>query len=776
MSFVHPLLLGGLLLVGIPVLIHLIMQQKPKRLPFPAFRFLVLKHRTNQRRLRLRHLLLLALRVLLIAAICLALARPKLFSNRLGIGSDRPVAAVLLFDTSLSMGYQVSKQTRLDEAKKRALELLATLPNESRIAVLDSAEPGGDWLNRAQAEERITSLKLRPVNAPVTRQIGQAYRLFGDLDQDADASEALPRILCVFSDRTTASWDASEAKALHAPDGLSTVFVDVGVDNPVDLAIAGVEIPQQVVRPGGQAEIRATVRAAGSEGVNDLVWQRLREPTDVGEPKVERSPIQLAAGQSQVKVFKRDVAGPNEAAGGAGDALTPGFHQFEIRFDNSDALPFDDRAFATIKVQEGRRILVVTDRPGKDLEKGDAGPWLRALRASHEFPCDVISTEAANSLGLVEMSNYEAICLLDVGHPSTDLWERLDRYVGESGKGLAVVLGGEDWLLSYDQYRKDPGRKILGAKLDKLETVVAKEGFEWKELGPESPKATLHPLVRFYRDQWDLGEGVRFVKDETLPRARSYWKLEPDAGKAQPIATYADADNTPAFLEHRYGKGRVLILTTAFDGHKVKNLDANNYFVGWFGSHFAIRVTGYLAGDAETPNFNFICGQPVTVPLPSSPALSFTLFGPDANGLVIPRTKGENELRITQAVQPGNYAVFDPTTEKRIASFSINAPPEETQLDRVPVDQIEALLGAGSVLAVERGSTLSDAVQSHWLQPLELFPWLMIVVLLVLAVENLLANKFYKRQTPEEAPARVAASLGERVVKAPERALAEARG
>src|SRR5205807_10520282 len=105
MSFVHPLLLGGLLLIGIPVLIHLIMQQKPKRLPFPAFRFLLQKHRTNQRRLRLRHWLLLALRMLLVALVCLALARPKLFSDRLQIGSNRPVAAVLLFDTSMSMGY-----------------------------------------------------------------------------------------------------------------------------------------------------------------------------------------------------------------------------------------------------------------------------------------------------------------------------------------------------------------------------------------------------------------------------------------------------------------------------------------------------------------------------------------------------------------------------------------------------------------------------------------------------------------------------------------------
>jgi hypothetical protein len=60
MSFVYPLLLGGLVLAGILILIHLIMQQKPKRLPFPAFRFLLQKHRTNQRKLRLRHLLLLA--------------------------------------------------------------------------------------------------------------------------------------------------------------------------------------------------------------------------------------------------------------------------------------------------------------------------------------------------------------------------------------------------------------------------------------------------------------------------------------------------------------------------------------------------------------------------------------------------------------------------------------------------------------------------------------------------------------------------------------------
>src|SRR5437588_9957200 len=106
MSFVFPVLLGGLTLIGVPILLHLIMRQKPKHLFFPAFRFLLQRHRTNQRKLQLRHLLLLALRMLVVALICLALARPKVFSQRFSfLGGDRPVAAVFVFDTSYSMEY-----------------------------------------------------------------------------------------------------------------------------------------------------------------------------------------------------------------------------------------------------------------------------------------------------------------------------------------------------------------------------------------------------------------------------------------------------------------------------------------------------------------------------------------------------------------------------------------------------------------------------------------------------------------------------------------------
>ena len=42
------LLLGGGALMAVPVVLHLIMRQQPKRLIFPAFRFLQLRHRGHK--------------------------------------------------------------------------------------------------------------------------------------------------------------------------------------------------------------------------------------------------------------------------------------------------------------------------------------------------------------------------------------------------------------------------------------------------------------------------------------------------------------------------------------------------------------------------------------------------------------------------------------------------------------------------------------------------------------------------------------------------------
>src|SRR5262245_55925886 len=207
-----PILLTGAALVGLPILLHLIMRQEPKRLTFPAFRFLKQQRQINQRKVRLRHLLLLLLRMGLIALICLSLWQPTFLSEGFSLRGGRPIAAVLVIDTSPSMGYilvtdrsgltEVRQRglklleepaegpwTCLDEARGRAMEILADLPNGSKVVILDTADRSEPvWVGELEvARQRVRDIKKPRANSqPVTRALESAYGLLARADAELE--------------------------------------------------------------------------------------------------------------------------------------------------------------------------------------------------------------------------------------------------------------------------------------------------------------------------------------------------------------------------------------------------------------------------------------------------------------------------------------------------------------------------------------------------------------------------------------------------------------
>jgi hypothetical protein len=737
MTFVYPLLLSGLALVGIPILVHLIMRQKPKRLPFPALRFLLQKHRTNQRKLQLRHLLLLALRMVLVAAICLALARPKVFSERLNLSSDRPAAVCMVFDTSMSMGYESGNHSRLDEAKRRAYEVLDMLPEGSRVAILDTAEPGGEWLaSPSVARERVAKLELRPANNPVTTQLTPAYDLLAKLDQDTEVGEEAPaRFLYVFSDRTQACWDPGQVENLRrvrdripAPGALS-IFVDVGVESAADLAITNLEMARQVIAANGRAILRATLRATGSAYDTEVLFT-----LDDQEP-AERKPVKLESGQSAVLSFERR-------------ALPPGLHQAKVSLATADALPFNNSRFATFEVQKARRVLTLTDDPR------NVQIWKLALTTQDAFACDVKSPDDADVRAATpdDLAGYQAICLLSVGRPSNDLCEKLFAYVGQGG-GLAIIPGNNPDLAAY---RSEPARRLVAGNLVKVLAAPSSSGVTW------SGESNQHPVMASFHD-WKISGTIDFLKPGLQPAVYRYWEVQPDQKTV--VVSYADKENHPALLEASFDRrsirGRALLFTTAFDDAHIqpgapKGNRWNDYLQTSFYFVLVQKMVGYLAGDAEERLFNYLSGQSVPVRLPSAPrSARFTLDGPGisrAEGSIA-RPENQAQLQLGQAVQPGNYHLKS-ADGQTIASFSMNVPPEESQLAQVPKEQIEALFGADSVLPLDRKATLARSLENHWNQPIELLPWIMMLVLLALAFENLLANKFYRTEKGDEEPSK----------------------
>jgi hypothetical protein len=725
MSFIHPLLLGGIVLVGLPVLLHLIMRQQPKHLIFPAFRFLQLQLRTNQRKLRLRHLLLLLLRMLLIALMCLALARPRLFSDRFGgLGADQAAAVVLVLDTSPSMEYTVAGKTRLDEAKARTLELLDELGEASRVAVLDTGEPGGEWAaSPAAARERVRDLQIRAANRPVTDALDAAYALFVRSEGEEPAAEALPRFVYVFSDRTPASWDNARLADLkqyrdRLPDPKpKCIYVDVGVEQPADLAVADIEVKPQVVAANQPVLLNVTVQATGQPYNTELLCRF------DGDPIPERKPIDLKPGR-QVITFERR-------------GLKVGFHQAEVMLATGDSLPFDNARFVTVEVREPRKVLVVCDEPA------EAELWRKAVVNQKLYQCDVKS--AANgdvaNLGANDLGAYRAVCLVSVRAPGalgSELWGKLEPYVAQGG-GVAVAPGGPE--LDRTDYTSPAALRLLPGELVKLEASKNGAGL--------TGFLAQHGLAAEFR-KWvaDLGR--------VPPLAYLYWDVKPADGAAL-LFRYDDPEKRPALLErvseHSNGRGKVLLFTTPMDRRTTEAADtrANNYMKDWYYFAAVNKAVRYLAGEAEDANFNHSAGSSVLVPLPLDRRFpTYTLQGPGLTGAdtAVTRPENANELRLTQPKEAGQYTLTGGNREW-VSQFSVNVPPAEcVLLPRLGAEVVEELFGADSLVALGQNRPLRDALEGQLRQPVELFPWLMLLLLVVLAVENLLANRFY-RQKPQ---------------------------
>jgi hypothetical protein len=894
MSFLFPILLGGLALAAVPVVLHLIMRRKPKSLPFPAFRFLVQTRKRNLRKLRLRQLLLLALRVLIIAAVVAAVAQPKIFNNTLQLSTQRPTAVVLLFDTSPSMDYRSAEnQSRLDEAKRLGHELLDQLTPASRVVVLDTAEARdlGDkaWQSPDEARKAIDQLKVRPANAPVTAWLKPAYALFEKTSRHTDPDvRRMPRLLCVFSDCTTASWDKQEMTRLQEsregvppgldqlqrmhgklpgvvelleslgqqlpptseqnyggrtlvdrlgalrervqgytqedyPDdrirdlvadvrrearrlveqlqtreaqgealayrdkllgelrallrdlrGVREIYFDVGDKTAVDRAVVDVRFPENsrgerlLFGADEQFTLRVVVQYTGAKGekaqamplkclVGEKGAEELKRQVDAKRAKgrdeqdeqedeeearaklvLSRPGLALEPGQSETVEFVIDCK-----------KLGPGLHQLRVHLGRPDSNATNDQRFATFAVQQLRPILLIAD------SAADAADWKEAIEARQEalLTCDVKLPADVVAGGAKGLAPYRTVFLCHVARPPAELWQLLAGYVA-GGRSVGVLLGEE---LSGADYASDEAKKLLPAV--PRAAVKVKDALSWDW---DDDAIFKHPLLSPI-GVWRKNGQVDFLQEPRL--AARYWEVQPAPG-ARTVAAFAARGKPPALLERQPdGKGgRVLLLTTPASNR----LGWNNYMDSL--TTFGVVLPGlwvkYFVGDPEEVRFNFtVRGRLARTPqlpvVPQPPAAGAQLHGDllavqpgggkarprptlsrgqPVGNKIFPDTSGKAERALPEATQPGNYRLDNGVR------FSVNTPPEECDLSHVPLSDIEALFGIDSVVPVGQDRRLADVIREEWGEPLELFPYLMILLLFLVAVENLLANRFYRRE------------------------------
>ena len=195
MSLLAPLFLAGALAVALPIAMHLLRRKTRQPVAFPSLRFLGPQIIRDERRHRLRRLLVLLLRCLIIGLIALAFARPF-------FGNDAPREGRLvlfLVDNSFSM----QAGDRWDRVKSWALGEAELRPGDE--AGIMTMQPNPAWLVEPTGELDRVREGLRGLSAGFqTTAYDRPLRFAAEVLASSAAKETQ---LIVLADEQRLGWE-----------------------------------------------------------------------------------------------------------------------------------------------------------------------------------------------------------------------------------------------------------------------------------------------------------------------------------------------------------------------------------------------------------------------------------------------------------------------------------------------------------------------------------------------------------------------------------------
>ena len=158
MNFLYPLFLFGLLAVSIPVIIHLFNFQRPKTILFTNVKFLKNVKEITTSRLKLKHLLVLACRILFISFLVFAFAQPFIAGNNAKQMQSKPNVLAYV-DNSYSMQSGNNGENLLDLAIRDFTKLSELYPLNTQFQITTNDFEGKDQflINKDKLAERLTS-------------------------------------------------------------------------------------------------------------------------------------------------------------------------------------------------------------------------------------------------------------------------------------------------------------------------------------------------------------------------------------------------------------------------------------------------------------------------------------------------------------------------------------------------------------------------------------------------------------------------------------------
>jgi hypothetical protein len=499
MGWLAPGFLLGALAIAVPVWLHLLKRSASQPRQFSSLMLFEPQQRSTTRRRRIDHWLLLLLRMAVLLLVAAAFAQPYVRGHLPGVAPEKLL--VLAVDDSFSM----SAGTRMADARRAALAVVAAKPRDTRAQVVALGSQA-DVLTEQLQDAAALATAIRHISATDAR--GSLVLLAG-LARTLAAGTHMPIELHLFSDMqaTQLPPDFSE---LRLPAGVSLVLHQVGAAATPNWTVETVAAPAQAWDPA-KARIIATVAGFGTPEATRTVTLLIN-----GRPSGQQAIKVPASGRASV-VF----AGPN---------IPYGLVRGTVQIDNADALSADDRY--DFVIQRSERVHGLFVHQGSDQASGLYFHSALQAAADAAVVLDEVTTEQLRSR---DLSSYAFVVLSDLANLAPAEEERLTQWV--KGGGRLLISAG-----------------TAAAQQKRVPVFAARISGSHDYTRDDTRFAAVAAVDEAYAPAGTLAgwQGIRF-----------FYVTRVDASASQ--VGLRLADQNPLLLEKTLGQGRVLLFTSGFD-------------------------------------------------------------------------------------------------------------------------------------------------------------------------------------------------------------------
>lgn len=670
MNWLAPLFLFGAAAIALPIWLHRLQTETPKRQRFSSIMLLLQAERRVHVEKRLRYWLLLALRILFLALLALAFAKPLWEQPPAALNAVQSKLHVLLLDSSMSM----QQGERWQRARAAAAEVIDAAGAGDRLQLVAA---GNQLHVMAGPVSATTEGKNQIRKALASLEPGSTQLQYGAMMNGLEsllAEETQATVAHVISDFQSSALPAQFGDLV--PRSVNGRVTDVELHSLAkgtepNWAIAGVQ------RTGTGVEV--TVQGYHTEANTLTVQLRVN-----GSP---RSDQRVTVPPSGVAVVAFDKV-----------ALNTGSNRIEARLVSADSLPADDVFYTVVENSVGQPVPFLSANPAALPARYVDAAFAAAGNRYALQPAKLDQFDART------LERYRFVIIDDLGAINNSLAKALDEFV-QKGGGVFAAVGERALALNTLPLVGYPISSSASQGGERLS--VGAVDVNHAALGRAAGLRALN-VTRYLPLNLD-----KVNLDNTSDTSRALVRLDSGA---------------PLLIEQRRGQGRVLLLTSGLD-NTWNDLPVQPVFVS-----LLTESARYLAGETLLKREQRVGGS---LPLDQAAAAG-QVIDPAGNNL-LSLSDSQRARSVSLDIQ-GFYEVVTAAGSSLVAA---NAVPEESDL--LPMSDDE-LGNWRSTLKAQQANAVTTGSASAQPTGLELWHWLLILMVLAVLAESLLGNTYVQRR------------------------------